>query len=130
MARKRREQITPELTPLIDVVFLLLIFFLVSSVFKKEEFALLLNLPVTEQGEGAESKTKEITIEINNDDIAVNGKKIAAAELESTLSTYDKAVSVNIRADEEARYKRLIQVLEVLQKQKKENISLITDKKK
>ena len=130
MARKRREQITPELTPLIDVVFLLLIFFLVSSVFKKEEFALLLNLPVTESGEGSASKTKEITIEINNDDIAVNGKKVPAEQLESTLAPYDKAINVNVRADEEARYKRLIQVLEVLQKQKKENISLITDKKK
>ncbi len=130
MARKRREHITPELTPLIDVVFLLLIFFMVSSVFKKEEFALLLNLPVTEQGEGAASKVKEITIEINNDAIAVNGKKIEVSELDSTLAAYDKAITVNLRADEEARYKRLIQVLEVLQKQKKENISLITDKKK
>jgi len=32
---KRREYISPDITPLIDIVFLLLIFFLVSSVFKK-----------------------------------------------------------------------------------------------
>lgn len=33
--RKRRETIAPDLTPMIDVVFILLIFFIVSSVFKK-----------------------------------------------------------------------------------------------
>ena len=44
MARKAKRETSRLLTPLIDVVFLLLIFFLVSSVFKKEEFALL-NLP-------------------------------------------------------------------------------------
>ena len=44
---KRREPLTPDLTPLIDVVFILLIFFIVSSVFKKEELALMLSLPVS-----------------------------------------------------------------------------------
>lgn len=43
--RKHIEYLFPELTPLIDLVFLLLIFFLVSLVFKKEDVALLLNLP-------------------------------------------------------------------------------------
>jgi len=43
---KRREHIAPDLTPLIDVVFLILIFFMVSSTFKKEELALLLTLPM------------------------------------------------------------------------------------
>jgi biopolymer transport protein ExbD len=42
---KRREALVPDMTPLIDVVFILLIFFIVTSVFKKEELALLLNLP-------------------------------------------------------------------------------------
>jgi len=42
---KRRSFGTPEITPLIDVVFLLLVFFMVSSVFKKEEPALQMKLP-------------------------------------------------------------------------------------
>lgn len=33
---KRREQLGIDLTPIIDVVFILLIFFIVTSVFKKK----------------------------------------------------------------------------------------------
>jgi biopolymer transport protein ExbD len=45
---RRREPLSPDMTPLIDVVFLLLIFFLVSTSFKKDELALLLNLPTSQ----------------------------------------------------------------------------------
>ena len=34
---KRRESLGLDLTPVIDVIFILLIFFIVTSVFKKEE---------------------------------------------------------------------------------------------
>jgi len=62
MARRhRREQLSMDLTPLIDVVFLLLIFFLVTSVFKKDELALLLKLPKSEQGAGKEKKVEQLT---------------------------------------------------------------------
>jgi len=128
MARKKREFITPDLTPLIDVVFLLLIFFLVSSVFKKDEYALLLNLPVTEEGEGAKKKVEELTIEINKDSYAINKESVSIADLIDKLSGYEPGVVVNIRADQESPYKNLIKVLEALQSQKKENISLITEK--
>ena len=42
--RQRREEVGVNLTPLIDVVFLLLIFFMVSTTFKKESH-ISLNLP-------------------------------------------------------------------------------------
>ena len=42
---KRRETLGIDLTPVIDVVFILLIFFIVTSVFKKDELALMLDLP-------------------------------------------------------------------------------------
>ncbi len=128
MARKKREFITPDLTPLIDVVFLLLIFFLVSSVFKKDEYALLLNLPVTEEGEGVKKKVEELTIEINKDSYALNKESVSITELTAKLNSYEASIVVNIRADQESPYKRLIKVLETLQSQKKENISLITEK--
>ena len=70
MARKsRREYLTPDLTPLIDVVFLLLIFFMVSSVFKKEELALLLNLPKTQEGKSQTQQKSVITRELSKEDI-------------------------------------------------------------
>lgn len=130
MSRKsRREALTPDLTPLIDVVFLLLIFFLVSSVFKKEELALLLSLPKSEQGQGQEKKTEDITLELSDEKIALNGKGIDETNLEAELQSFKKSTLVNLRVDGEVRYQRLVKVLDTLQKLKLENVSLITEKK-
>ena len=129
MARKgKRESLTFELTPLIDVVFLLLIFFMVSSVFKKDELALLLNLPKTEQGSGKGKEKKKVTIEISKDEIAYDGNKITIEDLESNLSTLAKSTILNLRVDGQVVYTRLVKVLDLLQKNKLENISLITER--
>ncbi|HXH76587.1 MAG TPA: biopolymer transporter ExbD [Bacteriovoracaceae bacterium] len=128
--RNRREQLAMDLTPLIDVVFLLLIFFLVTSTFKKEELALLLKLPKSEQGAGNEKKTEQLTIELSNEDIAVNGKKSSIEELPGTFKTTAKDTLVNLRVDGEVKYTRLVKVLDLLQLNKLENVSLITDKDK
>lgn len=126
--RHRREQLSMDLTPLIDMVFLLLVFFLVTSTFKKDELALLLKLPKTEQGAGSEKKVEHLTIELSNDNIAVNGKKSSIEELPATFQAANKATLVNLRVDGEVKYTRLVKVLDLLQMNKLENISLITEK--
>tara|TARA_B100001971_G_C18267890_1_gene595789 strand:- start:3583 stop:3984 length:402 start_codon:yes stop_codon:yes gene_type:complete len=129
MARKaKRETLTPELTPLIDVVFLLLIFFMVSSVFKKEELALLLNLPKSEQGKASEAKSKTLLIELSGENIAIDGKKISIEELNDSLKDVEKKTLINLRVDGEVKYNRLVKILDSLQKNKLENLSLITEK--
>lgn len=131
MARKgRRESLNPDLTPLIDVVFLLLIFFLVSSVFKKEELALLLQLPKTEQGESSKSKIKQMTIELSQTDMAVDGKKVNLKEMAPLLQGAEKKTLVNLRVGGDVKYQKLVRVLDLLQKFKLENVSLITEKGK
>jgi biopolymer transport protein ExbD len=130
MARKsRRETLTPELTPLIDVVFLLLIFFMVSSVFKKEELALLLTLPKTEQGKGEQKIKEYITIEVSGEKVAYEGKEISVEDLSNKLKGTDPKTLINLRVDGDVKYLRLVSVLDVLQKHKLENVSLITEKK-
>lgn len=130
MARKnRREHLVPELTPLIDVVFLLLIFFMVSSVFKQEELALLLNLPKAEAGKSDKLKKASITIELSSDSIAFENKKIEVGDLEGMVKEVEKKTLINLRIDGEVKYDRLVKVLDLLQKNKLENLSLITVKK-
>lgn len=128
--RQRRESLAMDLTPLIDVVFLLLIFFLVTSTFKKDELALLLKLPKTEQGTGSEKKIEQLTIELTSDQIAVNGKKSSMEELPATFEKTEKETLVNLRVDGNVQYTRLVKVLDLLQANKLENISLITEKEK
>jgi biopolymer transport protein ExbD len=128
--RQRRESLAMDLTPLIDVVFLLLIFFLVTSTFKKDELALLLKLPKTEEGSGAEKKIEHLTIELSTGEVAVNGKKSSMEELPGTFEKAKKETLINLRVDGDVQYTRLVKVLDLLQANKLENISLITDKEK
>jgi biopolymer transport protein ExbD len=119
-----------DLTPLIDMVFLLLVFFLVTSTFKKDELALLLKLPKAEQGAGSEKKIDQLIIEMNDDEIAVNGAKATIEELPGYFEKANKESMVSLRVDGDVRYLRLVKVLDLLQVNKLENVSLITDKEK
>jgi biopolymer transport protein ExbD len=126
--RKRRETIAPDITPLIDVVFILLIFFIVSSVFKKEELALVLNLPSSSAQE-FEVETKEISIEINKEKIAIHGKEVNYEELDQILSKIsNKKKNIIVRIDKNVVYERIVRILDSLQKYDLNNLSLVTKK--
>lgn len=125
---KRRETLTPDMTPLVDVVFILLIFFIVTSVFKKEELALLLNLPDS-QAQTLEVEKENITIELSKEKLAFKGKEITLDALEEELKQItDKKRAVIVRIDEEVIYKKIVGVLDMLQKYELNNLALVTKK--
>ena len=117
-----------DLTPLIDVVFILLIFFIVSSVIKKEELVLNLCLP-SSSTKLKVTNVKEFIIELKNNTIALNGKKISKDILNKELENIkNKNSSIQLRIDKKTPYENLINILDSLQKHELNNISLITNK--
>lgn len=125
--KKRREILTPDITPLIDVVFILLIFFIVSSVFKKNELALVLNLP-TSSAQEIELKQKEVIIELSDEKLAIYGKETSLDELHDRLiEIEDKGINIIFRIDKNVKYEKVVKVLDVLQRNQLFNISLITE---
>ena len=128
--RNRREPLTADLTPLIDMVFLLLIFFLVTSVFRKDELALLLKLPQATQGQGDQKKMDNLTIELSDTAVAINGKQASMEDLPTWFKKTEAKTLVNLRVDGSVRYERLVKVLDLLREHKLDNISLITEKQK
>ena len=125
---KKREMLVPDLTPLIDVVFILLIFFIVSSVIKKEELVLNLSLPSSSTKQKV-TNVKEFIIELKNNTIALNGKKISKDILNKELENIkNKNTSIHLRIDKKTPYENLINILDSLQKHELNNISLITNK--
>ena len=126
---KKRNRIAPDLTPLIDVVFILLIFFIVTSVFKKEELALVLNLPSSSAVE-LEVELKDISIELSSYQLAFLGKKILFNQLEEKLQNIkNKKRNIILRIDEDVNYKRIVKVLDALKKYGLNNLSLVTKNK-
>ncbi len=123
---KRREQISPDLTPLIDVVFILLIFFIVSSVFKKEELALVLDLPASSAKE-LEVQTKQVSIEVSDKSLAYSGEVVSFEKLDIKLSNVEKKDKpVIVRIDKDVKYERVVKVLDMLQKYSLTNLALVT----
>ncbi len=128
MRRRKREELTLDITPLMDLMFLLIIFFLVNTVFKTNEAILQVQLPKTDGGSKKLETPKNILIELNKEGFAVNSKKTSLGE----FSVYceglaDKSIPVELRIDKNVVYDKVVQVLAILQKNKLANLSLITE---
>lgn len=127
---KRREALGLDLTPVIDVVFILLIFFIVTSVFKKEELALLLDLP-TSNAKEMEVKEGQIFIELGKDKLAIKGIEVSFDSLEDNLKAIkNKNNAVIVRIDKKVEYERIVKVLDLLQKYNLVNLALVTNEEK
>jgi biopolymer transport protein ExbD len=125
---KRREHLTPDLTPLIDVVFLILIFFMVSSTFKKEELALALTLPSADSA-AMEIKKEDINIELSIDEVALKGEKVSFEDLDKLFSSVaDKKKPINVRIDKDVTYERVVKLLDILNKHSLNNLALESQK--
>ena len=123
MKKRSRETAMPDITPLIDVVFLLLIFFMVSTVFKKDELALLLNLPTVTDGESQSQTQKTIIIELSTKEVAFNGKKLSFEEMGAELAKVTKKKTpIDVRVDKDVKYERVVKVLDELKKYKLNNL--------
>ena len=125
---KRRESLGLDLTPIIDVVFILLIFFIVSSVFKKEELALMLDLPTSNTKE-IKLHEQQIFIKQNKNKLAIKGIEVSFESLEDNLKAVkNKNKAVVVRIDKKVEYERVVKVLDLLQKYNLNNLALVTNK--
>jgi len=125
-----------ELTPLIDVVFLLLIFFMISTTFTKET-QLKINLP-SASGDAviSEPRTLEVQVSQNSDyAVSTDQDKTGRVLLNSNRETLLKALSeyrdtpellLVIRADQKAPHDAVIRVLDVAQQLGLGNITFAT----
>lgn len=126
--RRPREELNLDLTPLMDLMFLLIIFFLVSSVFKTNEAILQVQLPKADGGTKKVETPKNLLIELNKDGFAVNAKKSTLEDFAAYCANVtDKNIPVDLRIDKSVVYDKVVQVLSILQKYKLANLSLITE---
>lgn len=91
------------MTPLIDCVFLLLIFFLVAARFEQEERQLNVKLPAASEAKPLTARPKEVFINIDaNGQFLIQGKVVGVerlAEILATAARNNPTQSVVIRAD-------------------------------
>lgn len=106
----RRKSLVFNMTPMIDVVFLLIIFFLVSSHLARQEVHMQLDLPAAGNSqEILEVETPTLVVNVTAArKLVVRGHSLTPAELESQLKKAiqkkGKNLEVRIRSDQQVPY--------------------------
>ncbi|HUT79207.1 MAG TPA: biopolymer transporter ExbD [Polyangia bacterium] len=104
-----------EVTPLVDVVFLLLIFFLLTATYVKNP-NLDINLPKASLNQTANDK-RDVTVAIKADgEIRYDNTEISLESLEGILRAQfaeSQEAVVVIRADEGTRHGRVVEVMDL-----------------
>ena len=119
------------LTPLIDMVFLLLIFFLVASRFEEQERELQVNLPDASEARPLVAPPRELFINIDrNGQYFVTGKVVGIEELlDICMRRYDdnpRNASAVIRADRDCRWQPIVAAINVCKKARIQNYRVTT----
>ena len=129
--RPRKQSLPPQLmlSPMIDMIFLLLVFFIVSTMYMSEIKTIPIRLPVAQNSETVSKSNFEVTVKKDGvlylEDNKIEMKQLvanAAAE-----SKRDAAFSVIIRADGEANYKTVIKLMDELKGAGVTRFGLATD---
>jgi biopolymer transport protein ExbD len=115
--KEEEENYSLELTPLVDVVFLLLIFFMVSTAFVDFPRQMDIALPSSKTAQSA-SEPSKIEIEMNSaKNIFLNGIETTLSELEVAIKKVEgkEKAQALIRADKNLPYGEVIGVMGILQ---------------
>ena len=129
-ATGKRRKPTINITSLIDVMFLLLIFFMVSSTFKEEEHAIDVTLPQAGTGTAQELELQEIMVTADGV-YRFQGEIVNAQALESritNLMAQDPNATVVLRADEAADWQPIVSAIDILRQSGVRNMAIPTDR--
>ena len=108
------------LAPMIDVVFLLLIFFMVATTFVKREKEMAVDLPQAESGEEPSETPDMVIINILQDGtVKVDGQVLDVQALLSYLERVARKnpdTPVDIRGDQGMEHRHLVAAMDACQK--------------
>ena len=119
------------LTSMLDVIFLLLCFFVTVSVFSQWESEITIKLPSAATAEEPDRLPGEIIVNLDKDGkVSVNSKRLGLIELKDRLARVAKFYpdqAVIIRADKDVRYELLVGVIDTCRAANVWNFSFATD---
>ena len=130
---KRRLGIRIDMTPMVDVAFLLLIFFMVTTVFRTPQ-ALEINLPPDEKTEIQVAESKVVTVRVLPDERAywrrgqdpwARSKVDQLTQVFNTFKGNDDIV-ILIKIDREAKFNNMVHIIDELDQANLGRFSLAT----
>ena len=118
------EQASIPLAPMIDVVFLLLIFFIVTWKFARDEVDLEVSVPTANHGESTQRAMGEIIVNVrDNGVITIDGQQYTESDLRERLNSIARAYEdpttgksrqpIRIRGAGQVEYERVLEVVDL-----------------
>ena len=130
--RKKTKGALPtfQMTAMMDIVFLLLCFFVTTSVFSQWEYEISIALPTAKSGEVPDRLPGEIIINITKEGkVSINQQEMTIDALKKRLQNlvrYFPGQPVVLRADKETPYEELMKVIDSCRQADVWNFSLAT----
>lgn len=125
---------TFQMTSMMDIVFLLLFFFITTAVYSQWEYEVNISLPSAKSGKVPDRLPGEIIINITKDGrVSVNQQDLTLDALKGRLdrlARYFPGQPVVLRADKETRYEALIKVVDACRLADIWNFSMATSEDK
>jgi len=121
-----------QLAPMIDILLLLLSFFIISWQFSRSETELNVSVPTAQEGADPDRQRGEIIINVLPDGtIRVEGLTVDLSQLHNKLAAIARQFKnqpVRIRGDGKVAYQRIVEVIDTCQKAGIWNISFATQR--
>lgn len=106
-----------DLTPIIDMVFLLLIFFLVATTFQQTEREMKIALPTASAAQPISAALRELVVNVDAEGrIIVSGRTLDAEALGALVReavAANREQKVTVRGDRNVAYAHIVQVLDI-----------------
>ncbi|MFL6531372.1 MAG: ExbD/TolR family protein [Chthoniobacterales bacterium] len=114
--RKRRAP-SIIIVSLVDILTILLIFFVVSTTFKKDQPEVQINLPESQTAQNAPAESEHAVVSVDaNDEVQLDGRPLPVEELEVAVKELaaTRKSSVALQADKKASFGMIIKVMDAL----------------
>lgn len=121
--RKKRKIMAVDLTPLIDVVFLLLIFFMISTTFNKYG-NIDIELPTSNVTNKPKDKKVEIVIDKDEKYYVIIDGKTSEIDINNLSHILNGVKEVSITGDKNLKYQTVMDVITKVKKQGVENLGI------
>ena len=117
--------------PMIDIIFAILSFFIISSLYLKKIDSMKVNLPKSSTAITERNKPQIITID-NNEKIYFNSNEISleniSALIRTNIGNLEEPIVI-LRADTSVKHGLIVNLLDELRKLENLKIGILTDKK-
>ncbi|MCM8525203.1 MAG: biopolymer transporter ExbD [Lentisphaeraceae bacterium] len=123
--KNKSERCEVPIAAIIDIVFLLLVYFIVTSTHVVDEAYVQVNLP----GPGPSNPIESMDVYVLKDHYELMGKKYSLEEMDNYLSQISQImedIPVNIKISKQAEHQKLVRLLDSLNKVKVTRFSLHT----